>query len=67
MERSEFFEMQIISGETQTSRKSWIAKLIGSKSLLEIFKIKLARVAEVVRRHEGPSPKSLDLEENFKP
>ena len=25
------------------------------------------RVAEVVRRHEGSSPKSLDLEENFKP
>ena len=27
----------------------------------------LNRVAEVVRRHEGPSPKSLDLDENFKP
>ena len=25
------------------------------------------RVAEVVQRHEGPSPKSLDSEENFKP
>ena len=25
------------------------------------------RVAEVVRRHEGPSPKSLDSNENFKP
>ena len=25
-----------------------------------------ARVAEVVRKHEGPSPKSLDLNENFK-
>ena len=25
------------------------------------------RVAEVVRRHEGPSPKSLDLDEKFKP
>ena len=25
------------------------------------------RVAEVVRRHEGPSPKSLDSDENFKP
>ena len=24
-------------------------------------------VAEVVRRHEGPSPKSLDSDENFKP
>ena len=24
------------------------------------------RVAEVVRRHKGPSPKSLDLDENFK-
>ena len=24
------------------------------------------RVAEVVRRHEGPLPKSLDLDENFK-
>ena len=24
------------------------------------------RVAEVVQRHEGPSPKSLDLDENFK-
>ena len=26
----------------------------------------LNRVAEVVRRHEGPSPKSLNLNENFK-
>ena len=26
-----------------------------------------SRVAEVVRRHEGSSPKSLDLDENFKP
>ena len=26
-----------------------------------------SRVAEVVRRHEGPSPKSLDLNENFWP
>ena len=25
------------------------------------------RVAEVVRRHEGPSPKSLDSDEKFKP
>ena len=25
------------------------------------------RVEEVVRRHEGPSPKSLDSDENFKP
>ena len=25
------------------------------------------RVAEVVQRHEGPSPKSLDLDEKFKP
>ena len=25
-----------------------------------------SRVAEVVRRHKGPSPKSLDLDENFK-
>ena len=25
------------------------------------------RVAEVVRGHEGPSPKSLDSDENFKP
>ena len=25
------------------------------------------RVAEVVQRHEGPSPKSLDLDENLKP
>ena len=25
------------------------------------------RVAEVVRRHEGPSPKSLDSDENVKP
>ena len=25
------------------------------------------RVAEVVQRHEGPSPKSLDSDENFKP
>ena len=24
------------------------------------------RVAEVVRRHEGPSPKNLDLNENLK-
>ena len=24
-------------------------------------------MAEVVRRHEGPSPKSLDSDENFKP
>ena len=42
VERSEFFEMQIISGETQTSRKSWIAQLIGSKSLLEKYEIELA-------------------------
>ena len=27
----------------------------------------LSRVAKVVRRHEGPSPKSLDSDENFKP
>ena len=27
----------------------------------------MCRVAEVVRRHEGPSPKSLSLDENFKP
>ena len=25
------------------------------------------RVAEVVRRHKGPSPKSLDWDENLKP
>ena len=25
------------------------------------------KVAEVVRRHKGPSPKNLDLDENFKP
>ena len=25
------------------------------------------RVAEVLRRHEGPSPKSLDLDKKFKP
>ena len=27
----------------------------------------LNRVAEVMRSHEGPSPKSLDLDENSKP
>ena len=27
----------------------------------------LSRVVEVVRRHEGPSPKSLDPDENLKP
>ena len=27
----------------------------------------LCRVAEVVRGHGGPPPKSLDLDENFKP
>ena len=26
----------------------------------------MGRVAEDVRRHKGPSPKSLDLDENFK-
>ena len=26
-----------------------------------------SRGAEVVRRHEGPLPKSLDLDENFTP
>ena len=26
----------------------------------------LNRVAEVVRRHKGPSPKSLDMDESFK-
>ena len=29
--------------------------------------ILLFRVAEVVRRHKGPPPKSLDSDENFKP
>ena len=28
---------------------------------------RVGRVAEVVRRHEGPSPKSLDSDKNFKP
>ena len=28
---------------------------------------KLSRVAKVVRRHEGPMPKSLDSGKNFKP
>ena len=27
----------------------------------------IGRVAEVVRRHEGPLPKSLESAENFKP
>ena len=36
----------------------------GSKFLTNYMTI---RVAEVVRRHEGPSPKSLDSDENVKP
>ena len=30
------------------------------------YAISNGREAEVVRRHEGPSPKSLELDENFK-
>ena len=38
----------------------WLNKYLGT-SLVQ------TRVAEVVRRHEGPSPKSLDSDANFKP
>ena len=44
----------------------------GSEDLLSqvdstvIFKIIQARVAEVAQGHEGPPPKSLDSDENFK-
>ena len=34
---------------------------------LSAFITNLFRVAEVVRKHEGPSPKSLDMDESFKP
>ena len=36
--------------------------LVLQKAVMELF-----RVAEVVRGHGGPPPKSLDLDENFKP
>ena len=32
-----------------------------------LYTSRLVRVAEVVRRHERPSPKSLDSDENFEP
>ena len=35
--------------------------LVLQKAVMELF-----RVAEVVRGHGGPPPKSLDLDENFK-
>ena len=36
----------------------------GERWLVRMVRV---RVAEVVQRHEGPSPKSLDLGEDFKP
>ena len=36
--------------------------------LIRIYFITIwSRVAQVVRRHEGPLPKTLDSDENFKP
>ena len=32
-----------------------------------MMRLSPGRVAKVVRRHEGPLPKSLDMGENFKP
>ena len=40
---------------------------LAASTVLWILVFALCSVAEVVRRHEGPLPKSLDSDENFKP
>ena len=44
-------DLSILSKNRNGASKGWTSRYI--------------RVAEVVRRHEGHSPKSLDLDENF--
>ena len=47
-----------------TQDKRFIMNMNASNLLTNFMTI---RVAEVVRRHKGPSPKSLDSDENIKP
>ena len=63
------------SHQTSASKRSWLnfsfeifTKLQPSLDLANIDLIRpLSRVAEVVRGHRGPPPKSLDSDKNFKP
>ena len=51
--------------ENSMSYKQWVRHSFLAISYLQVFNT--YRVAEVVRGHRGPSPKSLDSDENFKP
>ena len=49
---------------------TWRNCLLPFRSIIEVVEIlvrsNMGRVPEDVRRHKGPSPKNLDLDENFK-
>ena len=57
LSRPEFAKCKIFQMEREKTALNTILSRINALS---------SRVTEVVRRHEGPSPKSLDLDENFK-
>ena len=52
------------------SKSTDVATTVNARSLFnnsDMSRCVTNRVAEVVRGHGGPSPKSLDSDENFKP
>ena len=57
LSRPEFAKCKIFQMERKKTALNTILSRINAFS---------SRVTEVVQRHKGPSPKSMDMEENFK-
>ena len=49
------------------NRSEYFWQIKNYQIFCQSFHFESTRVAEVVQRHEGPSPKSLELDENLKP
>ena len=71
-------EWTVIIGHHRSSKSIFGANKKVNQNIQNFFKVNMSkyatyqncnsiRVAEIVRRHEGPLPKSLDSDENFKP
>ena len=60
-------KMQNSIGKGQQMWQRWSESVGPEQKHMETCVVCQNMVAEVVRRHEGPSPKSLDSDENFKP
>ena len=58
-------KMQNSIGKGQQMWQRWSESVGPEQKHMETCVVCQNRVAEVVRRHEGPSPKSFGLDENF--